>query len=86
MVRGFQQVKLGVKITSNALVNDVAKYIQENINRSHRELDLTIKRIDITNTSTKLEVSGIADLDKDKIKTINSKIENILDNLIKNNG
>lgn len=86
MVGGFQQVKLGVKIAANALVNDAAKHIQESVNRSHRELGLTIKRIHVTNTSTRLEVSGVANIDEDKIKTINNKIEGILDNLIKNSG
>lgn len=81
MADGFQQLKLGLKITANKLINDVAKDIQEDMNRSHRELDLKINRVGVTNNRTKLEITGTASIDKDKIKTINNKIETILDNL-----
>lgn len=86
MVKGFDKVNQALEINANAMINDAARSIRDNLMRSHSELNLSIKRMETTETTTKLQISGMSDIDSEKRKTVNNKIDNLVKNVISSDG
>lgn len=83
MVIGLEQLNSAVRINANKLVNDTARDIKSKIVVSYPEVKLSIKRIETTAATTRLEVSGISEIDKDKHGSINRKIISTISDVIK---